>query len=164
MGCTYIRLHFLYILYLANILESICSNQAMSHETKITKEELKSILPKAYKLFDKKGDQFYDQISAFHKSVRGSDPDAALYWMSRMFDGGLDPRYLARRIIRIASEDIGLADPRALSICLDAAAAFDRLGSPEGELALAEATIFLSIAANPSTWRLPYFAIHLLSP
>ncbi len=133
---------------LLNILESICSNQAMSHETKITKEELKSILPKAYKLFDKKGDQFYDQISAFHKSVRGSDPDAALYWMSRMFDGGLDPRYLARRIIRIASEDIGLADPRALSICLDAAAAFDRLGSPEGELALAEATIFLSIAAK----------------
>jgi putative ATPase len=98
--------------------------------------------------FDKGGDQFYDQISALHKAVRGSDPDAALYWLCRMLDGGADPRYLARRIVRMAWEDIGLADPRALQISTEAAQCFERLGSPEGELALAQATIYLAIAAK----------------
>ena len=98
--------------------------------------------------FDKGGDAFYDQISALHKSVRGSDPDASLYWLCRMLDGGCDPLYLARRIIRIASEDIGNADPRALQISLDAAASYERIGSPEGELALAQAVVYLAIAAK----------------
>jgi putative ATPase len=96
--------------------------------------------------FDKGGDQFYDQISALHKSVRGSDPDAALYWFCRMLDGGADPRYLARRILRMATEDIGLADPRALTMALEAMQAYERLGSPEGELMLAQAVVFLSVA------------------
>jgi len=98
--------------------------------------------------FDKGGDAFYDQISALHKSVRGSDPDAALYWLCRMIDGGCDPRYIARRVTRMASEDIGNADPRALRICLDAWEAQERLGSPEGELVLAQAVIYLAIAAK----------------
>ena len=98
--------------------------------------------------FDNGGDTFYDQISALHKSVRGSNPDASLYWFVRMLDGGADPRYLARRIVRMASEDIGLADPRALRITLDAAETYERLGSPEGELALAEAVIYLACAAK----------------
>ncbi|MCZ2293191.1 MAG: replication-associated recombination protein A [Burkholderiales bacterium] len=96
--------------------------------------------------FDKGGDAFYDTISALHKAVRGSDPDAALYWLARMLDGGADARYLARRIVRMASEDIGLADPRALRLALDAAEVYERLGSPEGELALAEAVVFLAVA------------------
>jgi putative ATPase len=98
--------------------------------------------------FDKGGDQFYDQISALHKAVRGSDPDAALYWYARMLDGGCDPHYLARRITRMATEDIGLADPRALQLTLDAWQAYERLGSPEGELALAEALVYLAVAAK----------------
>ena len=98
--------------------------------------------------FDKQGDAFYDQISALHKAVRGSDPDASLYWLCRMLDGGCDPRYLARRVVRMASEDIGNADPRALGLALDAAEVFDRLGSPEGELAIAQAVIFLACAAK----------------
>lgn len=96
--------------------------------------------------YDKGGDQFYDTISALHKSVRGSDPDASLYWFARMVDGGADPRYIARRLIRMASEDIGLADPRALRVTLDAAETYERLGSPEGELALAQAVVFLAVA------------------
>ena len=96
--------------------------------------------------FDKGGDQFYEQISALHKSVRGSDPDAALYWLCRMLDGGCDPTYLARRIVRMAYEDVGLADPRAFSVTLDAWEAYDRLGSPEGELALANAVVYLACA------------------
>lgn len=98
--------------------------------------------------FDRQGDLFYDQISALHKSVRGSDPDAALYWLARMFDGGCDPAYVARRIVRMASEDIGNADPRGLSLALDAWQAYERLGSPEGELALAQAVVFLACAAK----------------
>ena len=96
--------------------------------------------------YDNGGEQFYDTISALHKAVRGSDPDAALYWLVRMFDGGVDPRYAARRIVRMASEDIGLADPRALQIALDAAHTFERLGSPEGELTLAQAVVYLAVA------------------
>ncbi len=98
--------------------------------------------------FDKSGDLFYDQISALHKSVRGSDPDAALYWFARMLDGGCDPLYIARRVLRMASEDIGNADPRALQIALDAWQVYERLGSPEGELALAQAVVFLACAAK----------------
>ncbi|HET7063109.1 MAG TPA: recombination factor protein RarA, partial [Rudaea sp.] len=98
--------------------------------------------------FDKGGEQFYDQISALHKSVRSSDADAALYWCTRMLDGGCDPKYLARRLTRMAIEDVGLADPRALQFALEAWDTFDRLGSPEGELALAEVAIYLAIAAK----------------
>jgi putative ATPase len=104
------------------------------------------VLAQNLRRFDKGGEQFYDQISALHKSVRGSDPDAALYWMVRMLDGGADPLYLGRRIVRMAVEDIGLADPRALRVALDACETYERLGSPEGELALAEAVLFLSVA------------------
>jgi putative ATPase len=96
--------------------------------------------------FDKGGDAFYDQISALHKSVRGSNPDASLYWLTRMLDGGADPRYLARRIVRMAWEDVGLADPRAARMALDAAETYERLGSPEGELALAQAVLYLAVA------------------
>ena len=107
---------------------------------------LEKLLGKSLRRFDKGGDQFYDQISALHKSVRGSDPDAALYWFARMLDGGADPRYLARRVTRMAVEDIGLADPRALRLCLDAWDTYERLGSPEGELAVATAIVFLAMA------------------
>jgi putative ATPase len=98
--------------------------------------------------FDKQGEYFYDQISALHKSVRGSDPDASLYWLMRMLDGGCDPLYIARRMIRVASEDVGNADPRALRLCLDAWETYERLGSPEGELALAQAVVYLACAAK----------------
>jgi putative ATPase len=105
-------------------------------------------LSKNLRRFDKGGEQFYDQISALHKSVRGSDPDAALYWMVRMLDGGADPLYVGRRVVRMAVEDVGLADPRALRVALDACETYERLGSPEGELALAEAVIYLAVAAK----------------
>jgi putative ATPase len=105
-------------------------------------------LAKNLRRFDKGGEQFYDQISALHKSVRGSDPDAALYWMVRMLDGGADPLYVGRRLVRMAVEDIGLADPRALRVALDACETYERLGSPEGELALAEAVLYLAVAAK----------------
>ena len=102
----------------------------------------------SFRRFDKQGEYFYDQVSALHKSIRGSDPDASLYWLMRMLDGGCDPLYIARRLIRVASEDIGNADPRALRLCLDAAETFERLGSPEGELAIAQAVVFLACAAK----------------
>ncbi|MGQ9660099.1 MAG: replication-associated recombination protein A [Thermochromatium sp.] len=108
--------------------------------------------------FDRRGDTFYDQISALHKSVRGSNPDAALYWLTRMLDGGADPHYLSRRIVRMAWEDIGLADPRALQIANDAALAYERLGSPEGELALAQAIIYLAIAPKSNAGYTAYQA------
>jgi putative ATPase len=104
------------------------------------------VLGERMRRYDKGGEQFYDTISALHKSVRGSDPDAALYWFVRMLDGGADPRYLARRLIRMASEDVGLADPRALRMALDAADVYERLGSPEGELTLAQCVIYLAMA------------------
>jgi putative ATPase len=112
----------------------------------------------ALRRFDKGGDAFYDQISALHKSVRGSNPDAALYWLTRMLDGGADAKYLSRRIVRMAWEDIGLADPRAMQIANDAAATFERLGSPEGELALAQAVIYLAVAAKSNAGYMAYNA------
>ena len=114
----------------------------------ITREVALELAAGGHRRFDKRGEQFYDQISALHKSVRDSDPDAALYWLARMLDGGCDPSYLARRILRMASEDIGNADPRALTLALEAWQAYDRLGSPEGDLALAQAVVFMSCAAK----------------
>jgi putative ATPase len=108
--------------------------------------------------FDKRGDAFYDQMSALHKSVRGSDPDAALYWLCRMLDGGCDPLYVARRVLRMASEDIGNADPRALSLAVDALATFERLGSPEGELAIAQAVVYLAVAPKSNAVYVAYQA------
>ncbi|MDR9426415.1 MAG: recombination factor protein RarA, partial [Marinobacter sp.] len=110
----------------------------------ITSEQLEQVMQTSLRRFDKGGDVFYDQISALHKSVRGSDPDGSLYWMCRMLDGGCDPLYVARRLVRIASEDIGNADPRALQLSMDAWDAQERLGSPEGELALAQAVTYLA--------------------
>jgi putative ATPase len=113
---------------------------------RVDEDLIRNALTQSLNRFDKGGDQFYDQISALHKSVRGSSPDASIYWLCRMLDGGADPLYLGRRIVRMASEDIGLADPRALRIALDACETYERLGSPEGELALAEAVLYLAVA------------------
>jgi putative ATPase len=114
--------------------------------TEVTDAWLLKVLGERMRRYDKGGEQFYDSISALHKSVRGSDPDAALYWLMRMLDGGAEPKYMARRLIRMASEDIGLADPRALRMALDAAEVYERLGSPEGELALAQCVVYLAVA------------------
>ncbi len=114
--------------------------------TVIDEAALERSLGAQLRRYDKGGEQFYDTISALHKSVRGSNPDAALYWFARMVDGGVDPRYIARRLVRMASEDIGLADPRALRLALDASETYERLGSPEGELALAQAVVYLAVA------------------
>lgn len=130
-----------------NLLE-IASDLVPDDSQKITPDILQQVLVGDTRRFDNKGEYFYDQISALHKSVRGSDPDASLYWLCRMLDGGCDPLYLARRLVRIASEDIGNADPRALEITLNAAQSQERLGSPEGELALAQATVYLAVAAK----------------
>ena len=131
-----------------NLLEQCGTAAAAAGREHIDVEFVQSALSTAARRFDKGGDHFYDQISALHKSVRGSDPDAALYWLCRMLDGGVDARYLARRIVRMAWEDIGLADPRAMQIANDAATTYERLGSPEGELALGQAVIYLAIAAK----------------
>lgn len=133
---------------LLNTLELATSVAIHQGQPIITAALLSDHLKDAVRQFDHGGDLFYDQISALHKSVRGSNPDASLYWLLRMIDGGADPRYLARRIIRMATEDIGLADPRALRLALDAAETYERLGSPEGELALAEAVVYLACAAK----------------
>ncbi len=120
----------------------------LAEDGRIDEATLTQVLADRTRRFDKSGEQFYDQISALHKSVRSSDPDAALYWCTRMLDGGVDPAYLARRMTRMAIEDIGLADPRALTLALEAWNTYDRLGSPEGELAFAELAIYLAIAAK----------------
>jgi len=131
-----------------NLLEQTNTAAGAAGTMHITAAFLDNALTLNSRRFDKGGDNFYDQISALHKSVRGSHPDAALYWFCRMIDGGADPRYLARRIVRMAWEDIGLADPRAIQLCNDAAETYERLGSPEGELALGQAVIYLAIAAK----------------
>lgn len=135
---------------LLNLVEQI-RNAVLIPNSKVAEVDqslVENALTTAARRFDKGGDQFYDQISALHKSVRGSNPDAALYWLCRMLDGGVDPRYLARRIIRMAWEDIGLADPRAVQLANDAAQTYERLGSPEGELALGQAVIYLAVASK----------------
>ena len=133
---------------LLNAVE-ILTNASINNEQKtISGSFVEETLAKNLRRFDKGGEQFYDQISALHKSVRGSDPDASLYWLVRMLDGGADPLYLARRVVRMAVEDVGLADPRALRLALDATETYERLGSPEGELALAEAVLYMAVAAK----------------
>ena len=133
---------------LLNNLEIVARAAAAKGSRQVDAPLLAETLGDLVRRFDKGGDAFYDQISALHKSVRGSNPDAALYWLVRMLDGGADPRYLSRRLIRMAAEDIGLADPRALRLALDAAETYERLGTPEGELALAEAVVYLACAAK----------------
>ncbi len=131
---------------LLNTLETLAVAATQQKRDRVTDAWLMKVLGEQLRRYDKGGEQFYDTISALHKSVRGSDPDASLYWLVRMLDGGVDPRYLARRLIRMASEDIGLADPRALRLALDAAEVYERLGTPEGELALAECVVYLAVA------------------
>lgn len=131
---------------LLNTLETLSVAASREKLAEVTDVWVLKVLGERMRRYDKGGEQFYDTISALHKSVRGSDPDAALYWFVRMLDGGADPRYLARRLIRMATEDIGLADPRALRLALDAAEVYERLGSPEGELALAECVVYLAVA------------------
>ncbi|MCK9516231.1 MAG: replication-associated recombination protein A [Ottowia sp.] len=143
---------------LLNTLETVAVTAAAEQRDKVDDAWLLQVLGEQLRRYDKGGEQFYDTISALHKSVRGSDPDAALYWLVRMLDGGVDPRYVARRLIRMASEDIGLADPRALRLALDAAAVYERLGSPEGELALAECVIYLAVAAKSNAVYTAYKA------
>jgi putative ATPase len=131
---------------LLNTLETLLVAADKENLTTITDAWLSRVLGEQMRRYDKGGEQFYDTISALHKSVRGSDPDASLYWLVRMLDGGAEPKYMARRLIRMAAEDIGLADPRALRLALDAAETYERLGSPEGELALAECVVYLAMA------------------
>jgi putative ATPase len=131
---------------LLNTLETLAVAATREKRAEIDDAWLLKVLGERMRRYDKSGEQFYDTISALHKSVRGSDPDATLYWFVRMLDGGVDPRYVARRMIRMAVEDIGLADPRALRLALDAADVYERLGSPEGELALAECLVYLAVA------------------
>ncbi|HWS12573.1 MAG TPA: replication-associated recombination protein A [Rhodocyclaceae bacterium] len=143
---------------LLNLLEQIRTAAQAQGVTRIDPQFVDDALSRSLRRFDKGGDAFYDQISALHKSVRGSSPDAALYWLVRMLDGGADPLYLGRRIVRMAVEDVGLADPRALDLALAACQTYERLGSPEGELALAEAVVFLACAAKSNRIYLAYNA------
>lgn len=133
---------------LLNLIELMIESARAKDITALDFKFLEQFLPQQLRRFDKGGENFYDQISALHKSVRGSNPDAALYWLCRMLDGGVDIQYLSRRIVRMAWEDIGLADPRAIDLAVCAANTYERLGSPEGELALAEAVVYLAIAAK----------------
>ncbi len=147
---------------LLNTLETLAVSAVREKLPEVTDEWLLRVLGERVRRYDKSGDQFFDTISALHKSVRGSDPDAALYWLVRMLDGGVEPRYLARRLIRMASEDIGLADPRALRMALDAAEVFERLGSPEGELALAQCAVYLAVAPKSNAVYRAYNAARAL--
>ena len=144
---------------LLNTLETLFVAAQAEGLSTITDTWLLKVLGERLRRYDKGGEQFYDTISALHKSVRGSDPDAALYWLVRMLDGGADPRYMARRMVRMASEDIGLADPRALRLALDAAEVYERLGSPEGELALAECVVYLAMAPKSNAVYSAYNAV-----
>jgi putative ATPase len=139
---------------LLNVVENVAT--VMGDAAQIDEALLERALGDQLRRYDKGGEQFYDTISALHKAVRGSDPDAALYWLVRMLDGGVDPRYVARRVIRMASEDIGLAEPRGLRMALDAAEVYERLGSPEGELALAQAVLFLAAAPKSNAAYVAY--------
>ncbi|MCC2624585.1 MAG: recombination factor protein RarA [Burkholderiales bacterium] len=141
---------------LLNIIETI----ANSGKVLIKREELKQILPNSLKRFDKGGEEFYNQISALHKAVRGSDPDAALYWFMRMIDSGADPLYLGRRVLRMTWEDIGLADTNAATIALNALQTYERLGSPEGELAIANAIIYLAVTPKSNAAYVAYKKVH----
>jgi putative ATPase len=141
---------------LLNLIEQCANALANAGSRQLDSALVRDVVSRGVRRFDKGGDAFYDQISALHKSVRGSNPDAALYWLTRMLDGGADPLYLGRRMIRMASEDIGLADPRALNIALDACATFERLGTPEGELALANCAIYLACAAKSNAGYVAY--------
>jgi len=143
---------------LLNLLELIQTAAEQAGANKIDGDWVQNAVARNLRRFDKGGDAFYDQISALHKSVRGSDPDAALYWLVRMLDGGADPLYTGRRMVRMAVEDIGLADPRALRVALDACETYERLGSPEGELALAEAAIYLACAPKSNAVYVAYNA------
>ncbi|HYF58716.1 MAG TPA: recombination factor protein RarA, partial [Burkholderiaceae bacterium] len=141
---------------LINMIEQMPVAAEESKTTQLDEALVKHTIAQSLRRFDKGGDAFYDQISALHKSVRGSHPNASLYWLVRMLDGGADPRYLARRVVRMAIEDVGLADPRALRIALDAAEVYERLGSPEGELAIAQAVIYLACAAKSNAGYVAY--------
>ena len=143
---------------LLNTLETLTVAARAERLDTINAAWLQRVLGERLRRYDKGGEQFYDTISALHKAVRGSDPDAALYWLVRMLDGGADPRYMARRMVRMASEDIGLADPRALRLALDAAEVYERLGSPEGELALAECVVYLAVAPKSNAVYMAYNA------
>lgn len=141
-----------------NAVEVVAESAQGAGRTEVDADWLETSLSQNLRRFDKGGDAFYDQISALHKSVRGSDPDAALYWFARMLDGGADPRYLARRIVRMAVEDVGLADPRATDLALTGADLYERLGSPEGELALAQAVLYMACAAKSNAVYVAYNA------
>ena len=144
------------------LLNALDLAAGMAHDramNELTAEFMRKAMPITLRRFDKGGDNFYDLISALHKSVRGSDPDAALYWLCRMLDGGCDPRYIARRVVRMAIEDISLADPRATQLAVEAAEIYERLGSPEGELALAQAVVYLSIAPKSNAVYNAYNAV-----
>jgi len=143
---------------LLNVLEQLQTAAQTAQVSSIDSDFLDNTLAQNLRRFDKGGEAFYDQISALHKSVRGSNPDAALYWLVRMLDGGADARYLSRRIVRMAWEDIGLADPRAIQLANDAAQTYERLGSPEGELALAQAVLYLAVAAKSNAGYVAYNA------
>jgi putative ATPase len=141
---------------LLNMLEQLATAVQQDKTTNIGAQYVQDVLAQSVRRFDKGGDAFYDQISALHKSMRGSNPDATLYWMCRMLDGGADPRYIGRRLVRMAVEDVGLADPRALRIALDACEVYERLGSPEGELALAEAMLYLACTTKSNAVYMAY--------
>ena len=143
---------------LLNLVEQLAVAADEAAKSEIDDAFVETAITRSLRRFDKGGEAFYDQISALHKSVRGSDPDAALYWFCRMLDGGADPLYVGRRMIRMASEDIGLADPRALQLTLDAVATYERLGTPEGELALAQAVLYLACAAKSNAVYVAYGA------
>ena len=143
---------------LLNLVEQLGVAAQDAGRNEIDLAFVEATITRSMRRFDKGGEAFYDQISALHKAVRGSNPDASLYWFCRMLDGGADPLYLGRRMIRMASEDIGLADPRALQLTLDAVATYERLGTPEGELALAEAIIYLACAAKSNAVYMAYNA------
>ena len=141
---------------LLNMVEQLATAAHQAARNDVDADFVKATIAESVRRFDKGGDAFYDQISALHKSVRGSAPDASLYWLTRMLDGGADPLYVGRRLVRMAIEDIGLADPRALRIALDACETYERLGSPEGELALAEAALYLAIAPKSNAAYVAY--------